>query len=293
MALFNRPKKKKSEQLLSRKRAKRRLSTLQLQIIVGIVLALLIALLITLVWYVTRIPSLQITDVAVYGGTTIPHEAIAQKADTLLTGRYLALIPRRFAPLYPKDEIHDAIASLERVRNVALSLDGQTLAVVFDEYVPYALWCERPESATCLFMDNEGYAFAPSPELEGSALVRYVEDGRVPETKSTGFDSAFLKETARFTDLLESKLGMYVTGVRKIGDYDIEYTVAGGGVLKVSQRMSAEETFSNLQAILASDAFADIAPGSFQYIDLRFGEKIFVNTQDPNAATSSETSNTQ
>jgi len=36
-------------------------------------------------------------------------------------------------------------------------------------------------------------------------------------------------------------------------------------------------TVNNLNVVLTSDEFTDIQPGGFQYIDLRFGNKVFVN----------------
>jgi hypothetical protein len=49
--------------------------------------------------------------------------------------------------------------------------------------------------------------------------------------------------------------------------------------------------FQNLKTILASEEFAHIAPGEFQYIDLRFGDKVFV--REANMDTSTTSSSTQ
>ena len=53
--------------------------------------------------------------------------------------------------------------------------------------------------------------------------------------------------------------------------------------------MAPEETVANLRSILASDEFNDLQPGSFQYIDLRFGNKVFVNKEDPSLIAASTT----
>lgn len=282
--------KRKDKGPLRKKKQKWQPTHLQLQLIVGAVLLTAIALLITAIWYGTRVSSLQIVDVEVIGGETIPHAVIEEKVNAELVGAYLKLIPNRFMPLYPKTKIVDSILSLDRVKNVHVEFTGdQTLTVVFDEHVPYALWCEKADSEFCLFMDRNGFAFAPAPELEGSAFVRYIDEGMVPAKDMQGFDSSFVEETETFVSLLQEQLSLYTTHVQKKSTYDVEYTISGGGVIKVSQSIPMQESFENLQTILTSEEFKHIEPGAFQYIDLRFGDKVFVNEAPISSAPSSTT----
>lgn len=276
-------KKKKGEVL--RKKAttpSRRLTMLQLQLIIGFLIVLVVGLVATAIWYTTRIQTLQIAQVHVVGGQTIPHKVIEDKVTAALAGSYLKLVPKRFGLFYPKTEIEESIKMLDRVKNVQVERSGnQTVTVVFDEYTPYALWCEAFDSATCFFIDSTGFAFAQAPVLEGSAFVRYVEEGSVPALDEYAFDSSFIDETKTFIESLTEKLSLYVIYVSKVGEYDVEYTISGGGVIKVSQTIPMIESFKNLETILNSEEFIHIVPGSFQYIDLRFGDKVFVNEEPP------------
>lgn len=288
---------KKQEKRELRKKTKMKpLSPLHLQLIVGAVLICGIALLLTAVWYTTRIASLQIQSIDVIGGETISHALVQETVERTLIGTYFKLVPRSFIPLYPKDEIVEQIQGIDRIKNVHVEITkNQTLTVVFDEYIPFALWCEHPESVTCLFIDATGYAFAPAPELEGSAFVRYVEEGRVPAVDTFAFERSYVEETGAFIELLQEQLSLYVISVSKKGTYDTEYVISGGGILKVSQNIPALETFSNLETILTSEDFVHVKPGAFQYIDLRFGDKVFVNEALPvsevQASTTATTSN--
>jgi hypothetical protein len=271
----------KKERVLARKKNKTfHLSLLQKQLIVGFFVFTIVGIVVATVWYTTRIDSLQIKHVAVVGGETIPHQIIKDKANTALSGTYLALVPKRFIPFYPKKKVAESVRQVSRVKNAHVELtEDQTLTIVFDEYVPSALWCAEPESESCLFMDHLGYAFAEAPTLEGSAFPRYIEEKAEPTVDTQGFDSAFIKDTEAFASMLETQLSLYVTHIYKRGNYDVEYTISGGGVIKVSQSISMQESFDNLQAILLSEEFKHIEPGAFQYIDLRFGDKIFVNEE--------------
>jgi len=282
---------KKERSVLRKKKQRIVLSALQKQLLAGFALMVCVGLFLYLVWLFTRIESFQIRSITVVGGETIPHALIEEKANVALSGTYFALIPKRFSPLYPRQGIEESIRTIPRIKNIKLErTEDQSLTIVFDEYIPYALWCQEETSADCLFIDRNGYAFAPAPALEGSAFVRYITDEHVPEVGQTGFYAAFVKETETFIALLEEHLSLYVTHVRKVGDYDVEYTISGGGLIKVSQAMPMEKSFENLETILLSDEFKHIAPGSFQYIDLRFGEKIFVNESTEISASSTATS---
>lgn len=266
---------------------------LRTQILIGVLIVSAVGLLITGVYYVTRTASLQIETVSVVGGVTIPGHEVSSVVDESLVGYYYRLIPRRFAPTYPEREITERILQIERIKNVQVATVGQQeVQVVFEEYVPTALWCETSTSTSCLFMDTTGYAFTEAPHLEGSAFVRFINNTSSPEKRVAGFTAEFITTNQDFIDMLQSELDLYVTHVQKIGDYDLEYTVAGGGRLKISQTQSLEKSLQNLESILTSVEFGHLTDGSFQYIDLRFGDKVFVNevTEANRLATSTATS---
>jgi hypothetical protein len=67
--------------------------------------------------------------------------------------------------------------------------------------------------------------------------------------------------------------------VEKIGDREATFLVVGGGLLKVTLEQSVTNTLDNLRVLLASEEFQHIRPGNFQYIDLRFGDKMFINEE--------------
>lgn len=282
--------KKKDKGPIRKKKSTWQPSALQRQLAVGAIILVVVSLLVTAIWYGTRIPSLQINRVEIIGGETIPHSVLEAKVNAELVGAYLRLVPKRFMPFYPKTRIIESVSSLDRVKNVHVELtDEQTVTVVFDEHVPYALWCPASSSAACLFIDKAGFAFAGAPELEGSAFVRYSEDGKDPQVDTFGFETSFVKETEAFMTLLQDQLSLYATHVYKMSTYDVEYVISGGGIIKVSQAIPMQESFSNLETILNSEEFKHIEPGAFQYIDLRFGDKVFVNEARPSSGEISTT----
>lgn len=246
------------------------------QLIVGFGLLCVIACCITAIWYSTRIQSLQITEVTAVGGFTIPHELMESRAETELVGTYFRLIPKRFLWLYPHERIVASLMSVDRVKQVEVTRSKQTIRIAFEEFQPFGLWCTSVEDTECWFIDHTGLAFARSPELTGSAFVRFISDV-APAADLTYADSAFISETEALIEKLEQELDVFVTHVIRVDDLDVEYIVAGGGRIKFSQSIPTVESFNNLRAILLSPEFEHLEPGSFNYIDLRFGDKVFVN----------------
>lgn len=256
----------------------------------GIGIFVLIAAVVYGIWHVTRLPSLTLQEVTIEGGETVSHEELRSIVDRELTGTYFLLVPHRFAFLYPEERIHDALSSVARVHNVSLErVDRTTLYITFDEYVPFALLCESGfETATCYFLDDTGYVFSQAPALRGGSFVRHVIEGRAADTNMQAFPSEFLTSMQGFIDALEAEFGFRVRLVTHQESGDITYHLNEGGRLFTAQKMNMQEVFENLQSVLASNAFEHLEPGNFNYIDLRFGNKVFVNEELDVATTTEE-----
>ncbi|MFT5037039.1 MAG: cell division septal protein FtsQ [Candidatus Azotimanducaceae bacterium] len=282
--------------LFKRRRRKKEISkrtpkqVLVLQILVGFSIAICIGLLGTGVWYGSRVATLTITDVEVLGGETIAHEEVLRLAYEELEGAYYKLVPRRFAWTYPEQKITERISGLERMKNVHVErTSGTSITIAFEEYRPFALWCEHLDSKECLFLDRDGFSFAAAPKLQGSAFVRFSYTDTIPELATFAFDGEFIKTTEEFITRAYDQLALNIIQVEKTAKDELVYHISGGGQLKVTQRMTTDETLDNLATILSSKEFEHIEPGNFQYIDLRYGNKIFVNEEEPSLETASTT----
>jgi hypothetical protein len=247
------------------------------QISWGVLSFCVVALLLTGVWYITRLPVFTIATVTATGGVTIDTTEIERKVETVLEGSYLKFIPRRFAFLYPYEAIVSEVQKVPRIKDVVVQrVDRQAIMITFGEYVPEALWCASTESDECVFLDSMGYAFGEAPDLRGGSLVRYYS---LQDDLAIG-ESPFYGETYRvtksFTDAL-AETGWYVKSVEVDSAADAFYTLVGGGELKVSLKDEVSRTLSFLATVRESEEFAHLEPGNFEYIDLRFGTKVFVN----------------
>lgn len=284
----------RKKQSTSRSRKYRDHHPLRLQILIGVMLTLLLVGTITGVWYGSRVEAWQITEIEVVGGATIAAERVRTIAAEELAGSYLHLVPKRFRYTYPQETITQKIQDLDRVKQVLVERSAeQTITIAFDEYIPAALWCSEDDvtdGTPCMFLDDTGYAFTQAPQLYGGAFVRYYHHAQDPAPTRRPFTTEYIQETQAFRQWLEETFDWYVTHIKKENEYDTTYTMAEGGMIKVSNTLERRTWQANLNTLLASAEMRTIREGEFHYIDLRFGDKVFVNEEVPSAASSTATS---
>lgn len=262
------------------------------QIIHGVLRLIVIVGLLALVWYVTRLPMFTITEVTVSGGETIPHDEVRASVLQELQGTYFLIIPKRFSFLYPHERIYEVVAKNASLYDIHVVRASRTeLKVSFKEYVPYALWCTQSiNTVPCLFMTEDGYAFSEAPLLQGGVFVRYAEEGIDKINIGYVRTKEQLNAIEYFIQRMEHELGLRVASVLFTHDGDIELSIHGGGKIFVSGKDSLEIVFDNVQVVMKSQEFKHLKPGNFQYIDVRFNNKVFVNETMSDIASSTATS---
>ncbi len=246
----------------------------------GIIVFLFLGLIGLTIWYGVRLEFLTITSVEVKGGETISHEEVRKVAEAELAGEYYRFVPKRFTWTYPEEEIQAKLKEVPRLKSASLELvDKNSLIISIEEYYPFALWCSDKEGRNCIFLDIEGYAFKQSPDLVGSSMLRYYDSNIEVKEKEKPFDAAFMSLTNRLAFLVIKDLGFGVSYIERVTNDEVHIYLNGGGVLKINTNQSVEETFNNLNSILSVKEFSHLDANNFQYIDLRFGNKVFVNEE--------------
>ena len=261
------------------------------QIFRGCLVLLGAAVLVTAIWHGTRVQVLTIDTVSVSGGKTIKHSLVEELAQKELEGEYFGLIPKRFAWLYPEKSIHESLRDVERIHDISINrVNGKEIKITFDEYVSRALWCESVESDNCVFLDEEGFAFAPAPKLTGGSFLRFVQIGQTPELQKNISAVESYNDLFLLTELLAEQ-SWFVSHIELDTVGDAFLSLVDGGELKIALSQSPEETLDNFLTVISSEDFSHVEPGNFQYIDLRFGKKVFVNEElaDPEEETASST----
>lgn len=264
------------------------LSPLAKQLLLGSFLLCLLAGVTYGVYTMTRVSKWQVATVAVSGGETVSHEAVEQAAEESLEGEYYALVPKTFVLTVPEDAIRDAVEEIPRVKDVAIEQVGQELRVAFTEYEPYALLCH---AETCFFVDETGVVFASAPHLTGRTLLRI----EVPDEIVVGSMPLPTERVAWFVnlrDLLHEKFSWSVRSMAFQGDDGVAIFFTES-TLYVSAQSTPEKIVSDIEQILASKEFAHLEPENIEYVDMRYGNKVFVKEVGAESATPDDESSTE
>lgn len=240
------------------------------------------------VWYITRLPEQTIDTVVINGAITVSEAAVHEMVESELEGSYAGLIPRRFKHLYPEASITKLVDTIPQVKNLEVTRDDKTVTVSFSEYVPYALWCDETLER-CIFVDEEGYAFMDAPKLTGGTMLRIVIDDEVMLLDKVMLKPERLEKAVELSQLFAVNFGFEVSVITVKDTGDVFYNLQGGASLYTAGAAANQETLENLSAILESDEFAHLASDNFKYIDLRFGNRVYVNEEIAVPVTSTST----
>lgn len=260
------------------------------QIGIGIGVLSLCAGIFTSVWHVTRLPAFSIQSVVAEGGITIRPDAVSASALSALGGEYWRFIPRRFSFLYPEADIYNEVSKIERIKNVQIErVSPKELLISYEEYIPDSLWCKLTEKESCLFLDETGFAFASAPKLSGEAMLRYFSSEVDPALGTSSFSEIDYRKSKELVVAL-SNIGWYVSQVEINSVGDVFLFVSDRGELKITLSEDVAQVLNNLTTILNSEEFKHLQEEKFNYIDLRFGNRVFVNEAKPeDQATASST----
>lgn len=214
------------------------------------------------VGFVLNYHKLLIAGVRVEGAGVLKSDDIVSLAQSNIEGRWLWVLPKKSILLYPHDNLVASLASsFPRIKDLTVHLEGQTLLVKLDERKPAYLWCSDDRSS-CKFMDENGFIFDEAPQFSDNVYFEFYGSVPAPSefTKLTNFKDKFSWATP--------------TKMKIKDDGDIDMYVKEGWKIMFNKNQSLD----NLLIILGS-AFSDpnlkLQTSNLQYVDLRFGRKIF------------------
>jgi hypothetical protein len=259
----------------ARRRRKKTIS-IQHQIFFGVLALLILVGLSYGVWYGSHHERFSITDISVSGGATVSHTKVRDVVWETLTGDQYLLVSKKFAYLYPEKAIQKHVSQIPRVHDVSVTREGTRLSVSFEEYVPYALWCDAVKVSSCVFLTKDGYGFDTAPHLTGGVFVRYITEtaSSTPDTKA--FSETEMENRSAFIGSLREDFGFKIVAVVITEEGDELYHLARGGIIMTSTN---ERPLEKIHTVLSSEEFSHLRTEAFNYIDLRFGNRVFVNEE--------------
>ncbi len=222
--------------------------------------------------------SMKISEVRVEGATVLDARTLSESARGVLKSEGFALFSRANMFLYPQTEMAAKLArDFPRIRDVAVSRESllsQAVIVSIAERVPTNTWC----GTTCYLMDENGLIFDNAQAtvgytffgglLPGEPIGQYVLRGRLDSV------TGILAELAR--------IGFAPVSLRIENDSDYTVRVGRGYDLKLGFDTDERELIKNLQLLRTNAALAE--SNDIEYVDLRFGNRIYVKPKNAEPA---------
>lgn len=222
---------------------------------------------------------LRIQQVDIVGVSSANKNMVEEKARRNLDGAYWYIFPKDNIFLYPKDAIRaDLLREFPVFASVAVSArDFRTIQVEAVERATRALWCgEGRELATaCLSLDEGGAAYALAADFSGLVYARYtgaLPAGPLPRQFLT--PDAFRALSALVDEFARKVTDTSISTVVVEGD-EARIVCANGFTLIFSLADSGADVLERFTLALTAEPFVGHTLSEFEYLDLRFGDKLY------------------
>ncbi|HVZ76153.1 MAG TPA: hypothetical protein VG934_02685 [Candidatus Paceibacterota bacterium] len=257
----------------SRVRARRRKRRVRLMIVAAALLVTVAGAAVGLMW----LPVVRIQTIDIEGVSSVNLDTVRTAAQSELAGEQWYIFPRDNAFLYPREELR---ASLMRqfpiFKTVGIySQNLAALSITVTERAPAALWCgeSAASSSPCSLMDDSGAVYAPAADFAGQVYVRYYGALKAAYPKQfmtpESFQGLAALESALAGAAREDIVAVEITpdtGVVHFND---------GFVLRYSLMDSGADVVQRFSLALAAAPFTAHKLSDFEYLDLRFGDRLY------------------
>jgi len=211
------------------------------------------------------IPKFRIQKISIQGNSTLHKEEIISNVSRSLEGRYWGIFPRDNIFIFPKEKISNNLSNtFPRVKSVILKSDfPNSLLVEIDEKKPSAIFCE---GEFCGFIDEDGAIFETAAFFSDNVYVKfYSEIGRMENLNN-------FKRMMDFIALL-SKENIEITSVILGEEGLLKFFTSERWSILLNDNDNFQIALENLKLALGEQIKEKRQ--ALEYIDLRFGNKIY------------------
>ena len=219
--------------------------------------------------YLSRLSSLNISNIEITGNQIVDTNSIKQAIQTEMSGKYLWIFPKTDIFFYPQKAIVETLQDkFKRLENISLSIkNDKTLAVSVSERKALYTWCgTTPDVA----IPQSGSPTTGAADPSGSY-----------------FSQQYFKQLISFKDIL-IEFGLKPVAIYVTGDQNVEVFLANQAPstnqpqIKFKLNGDYENIAENLKAALTTEPLQTEFKNKYatlQYIDLRFGNKVYYKFQ--------------
>lgn len=228
---------------------------------------------------------LAINSVNVVGAESASAGSIKSLVASELSGKWLGIIPRNNFLFMNSGKIIVTIQkSFPDIANVQTVLAGLgNLTIKISKRLPYAKWCSESDIVgDCLIIDNKGFAFKNAEQiLSGTTTASTTSETILtiftkakPQSETTVFEQKKIDKLRQFIDAFKSA-DFNVIIVRE-EDSDYFFTLDNGVEIRIQGEDEPNNIIMKLSSIEADLQKDGNDIGKVNYIDLRYGNKVYL-----------------
>jgi cell division septal protein FtsQ len=260
-----------SSKLIQRKR---RIKKIKITLYVILFLSLIFGF-----FYAMKHPKLNVSVIDIVDNTFSNTSKLEARVSSSLDGNVFFFIPKTNALFLPRFEIEESIKEeAPEISTIDIDLKGfNNIEVSINEFEPKLLLEVKDKN---YFVNEFGDVFMEAPLLHShDDLLSFFNDLEEVEIRDNVIDADFLRSINLFSEKLNN-LDIRVHGVSHEGE-DVYYikTDLGFDIL-VSSQDNLEISFENIKTILENGTLSREQLPDVNYIDLRFGNKVFYKLRE-------------
>ncbi len=238
---------------------------------------------------ISHLPQFSIDNVKLEGNTFSSTNNILHTAEDDLSGDYFKLFSKSNIFIFPKRKIEsDILAQYPPIKSISIKRSSlKEIQITVLERKQQFLWCRLDQ---CYFMDSSGFIFNVAPAFSTDLYFTYY--GLIELENPVGQNYLSLDKfdgVVRFVNNVK-KLGISTDYVKATDNNNFELHLLSGGKILFNTNQPLDETISNLQTVTdknnASGTSVDLS--KIEYLDLRFGNKVFYKLTGATVATSTQ-----
>lgn len=235
----------------------------------------LVIILFVLIW-LSKQDFLNVKSVEVSSSGLVDGSEIKSKALDIISKNAFFFFPKTNRFLIPKDEIESAVLEdFPRVGSIDVKIDSDKLLLTIVEREPSYLWCNLGEARDCFLVDESGFAYAPAPTFSGRSFFEFKLsfDNTSPLGRNI-LPTEDFQSYARFVSSVK-RLGIKMNYLLLTEDRALlELSSKTAILFKPKQDLVLlAENIKLIQGntrLLSDDSLSEL-----EYIDLRFGNKVY------------------
>ena len=242
----------------------------------------------------SHIKKINIDSIEISGNKIIDTVDLKDLIQSDLNGHYFGFFSKTNFLIYPKNKIkNDLITKFKRIKDISIDINNfRTLNISITEREGKYLWCgndlpiaDNNSILNCYFLDSQGYIFDQAPYFSGEIYFKFYGTDNSIKNDPAGvyFLPEYFEKIISLKENIE-KMGLKPTIFYLENSEDADIYLSSPNTLierpKVTFKLNSdyEKLAENLEAAIKTEPLKSNLKNkysSLQYIDLRFGNKVY------------------